>query len=245
MFKFSHKGTISRPRRYHSKDILAVRVADNPADFTHDDAFNLGQKTVGYTDALSQRPVLTSFGAATCIIIAIYNPATKEAALAHFDSNSSPKSLAEIFEKLSPGGKENLDIHLAGGSKLAEDVLDNVLKVINRKKNAVIKSSKLMQEHDKLAIDARSGKPIYDFDLKQIDHSARYWPASEKVEFEKGQQDLKTILDLRKSSKKPINVHRIGKAMDSSGEYYADFYARIGRKSRRRTGNIHNKKPSF
>ncbi|MGI4851529.1 MAG: hypothetical protein ACRYGR_06265 [Janthinobacterium lividum] len=127
--------------------------------FSSKKAKNVLMSHVGYTNHEHSYPIIGSFGANPCIIIGIYNPETKSAALCHLDSCTEITALKSMFMTLRPDEDSLLEIHFAGGDYI-DDRLINIVNFVENQPHVFIKSAKLFSS-DQMAIDARTGD-IFD-----------------------------------------------------------------------------------
>lgn len=129
----------------------------NPVDFPKSAAFTIYQHEYGITTAKSRMPILGTWAAADCVILALYDNKNKIAALAHIDA-MEVKSLANIFKYVDV---ESTVAHLYGGSSALS--FDKCLDIIEFIKSSGLKIENCaLIEHSNgcasLAIDARNGK---------------------------------------------------------------------------------------
>src|SRR5579872_5232496 len=113
------------------------------------------QQEYAVTDEKSDQPILTTGGAGSCIILALYDQKNKIAILAHID-NSCTHSVASLLKDISI---EHTVAHLAG-SDIEKDCL-KVIEILEKNKikiiNADIVNDPTISEPASLAIDARTG----------------------------------------------------------------------------------------
>lgn len=146
-------------------------------NFTSGEARNIPQHGVGYTDATSAKPILGSYGAGPCLIVAVYNPETKTAALSHVDELTLLHSITDIFYQLGKNSKEKLQVHLAGGDESSRNMVTEIINIISHTPNAEIISSDVLNPgggSKQLAIDARTGEVFTEFKLDQLDTGPNY-----------------------------------------------------------------------
>jgi hypothetical protein len=143
-------------------------VNNSEANFVPKEVKAVCPHEVALTNTHSDKPILASFGAGSCIIAAGYNSASGKAVLAHIDSLTDLKSLKYQFDKLSDG-KIALQIHLTGGYSLYKKLAIDIINTLKDYKGAEITSSELCSSDygsKKLAIDARTGEIFTNFDLE-------------------------------------------------------------------------------
>lgn len=123
----------------------------NCAKCTPENTVTILQTKVGYLTQGSKFAVLSSWGAGPCLIMAVYNPETKKAALTHIDASTSMYSVEMIFnnikgESVSP----SLNVYLSG-SESAPETVKQVMEVVNQQPNVIVES--FVGESSSLAID--------------------------------------------------------------------------------------------
>jgi len=146
----------------------------NKGTLQADEVIAVNQHDVAYTNSDSVRPILASSGAGPCVIMAVYNPKTKTAALTHIDIGTKMSSVREIFDELRSDGNDPLEIHLGGGnrSKASKRMLTRLIKEVDKQANVEIKSANLLDENieaNDLAIDTRTGEIFTNFDILTLD----------------------------------------------------------------------------
>jgi hypothetical protein len=142
--------------------------------FTPLTAKNVYQRHYGFTNANSQQPVIASIGAVSCIIIGIYNPATKEVAMTHVDGYTQIEPTLQVMYDGLGGNADMLEVHLAGGMMSSLPNAKMILNFIDSHDNIEIKSCDLLcNKHEghsqSLAIDARTGAASNIFMPQQVD----------------------------------------------------------------------------
>jgi hypothetical protein len=119
---------------------------------------------------------LATYGAGPCLILAIYNPTTKTAGLAHIDALTTPASVGgfiyQLKNNLGPGAQ--LQVHLAGGDRSSEEMVSSVIDMIKQDKDLKLVSSDVigsgyLGEAKQLAIDAATGVVSNSVVPSQID----------------------------------------------------------------------------
>jgi hypothetical protein len=108
--------------------INSLGQKQNTGKFTAAEARGILQAEMGFTNAESEKPILGTFGAAPCIAMAVYNPETKTAFLAHIDDLTDINSIEDLFYQLSADNRVTLEAHLAGG---LEESRHKVTELIN------------------------------------------------------------------------------------------------------------------
>lgn len=139
-------------------------------DFKKDEACMVLQHEYTKTTADSTQPVLGTFGAGPCVILALYDSQNKTAVLAHIDALTALSSLPTLFQSLS---KEHTVAHLAGGDSSSKTMCIDIIESLNKYNikiaNADIARS-FFSAYDaaSLAIDARTGNIYSPVDPKQL-----------------------------------------------------------------------------
>lgn len=156
--------------------VNAIGQTRTTGHFTAQEARDIMQHSAGFTDATSKRPIMASYGAGPCIIMAIHNPDQKSVALAHIDSLTTMDSVRNLFFVLC-NGKSPLEVHLRGGEKASPHLAIQLLEMIDSQPDTLLKSACLCAEDGNskmLAIDSRSGEIFTDFDIANIDIGKDY-----------------------------------------------------------------------
>ncbi|PWY55127.1 hypothetical protein DGG96_13165 [Legionella qingyii] len=126
-----------------------------PVDFKLTETITVLQHEYAITTATSEQPILGTYGANTCLILALYDATNKMAILAHIDTMTPIESLSELLQPVS----ENSIAHLAGGDSNSHSMCIELIELLTKYhihiENAdVLKSSFAGAS---LAIDARTG----------------------------------------------------------------------------------------
>jgi hypothetical protein len=140
--------------------------------FTPNEARGVAQNELVMANLDSQKPILGTFGADSCVAIAVYNPTTHKAMLTHVDALTDINSLKKYLDIIAKDSSEPLQVHLAGGDKSSKKMCANIIKMLKDRGDNTIKSSKLIplgQSGESLAIDARTGEIFTSFTFKQLD----------------------------------------------------------------------------
>ncbi len=144
----------------------------NPGFFTSNEARGVAQNELVIASADSQKPILGTFGAGPCVAIAVYNPTTHSAILAHIDELTNISSLNKYLDTIAKNSSEPLQVHLAGGEEESKKMCVEIIKMLNKRGDNIIKSSKLIPlggSGESLAIDARTGEIFTSFNPDQLD----------------------------------------------------------------------------
>jgi hypothetical protein len=155
------------------EEVRSIGQRENYGHFTSAEAEGILQHEMGFTDAKSERPVLATFGAGPCIAIAVYNPETRTASLAHIDALTELPSTDALFYQLSKDSDATLEVHLAGGMEMSREQVTELIRRIQIKPNVAVKSANIIPEDGgfggkSLAIDSRTGEVFTDFDVHQL-----------------------------------------------------------------------------
>jgi chemotaxis receptor (MCP) glutamine deamidase CheD len=160
-------------------ELRQSRPAPAQGEFNASEARAIYIRGYGVTSAQDSKPVLGTSGMGPCLGVAIYNPAQKTGAVAHFDTNTDLSSLDRLME--SVGGKDQkLDIHLAGGqlgSEHSHRMVEQIIEKIGQRGNVTIKSADVMDPAGGLkaiALDTRTGETSNRFMGTQLDKGP-YW----------------------------------------------------------------------
>lgn len=127
------------------------------------------QGEAGITRADRRQHILGSCGAMPCVILAIYNAATKAVALAHLDGLADPSCVVvELKEALTVtrSSDDVLDAYIAGGNILC-DVKKRLAKSIDAHKQL---RTQLEIQSTSLAVDAKNGRIYTAVGKAQLDH---------------------------------------------------------------------------
>ncbi|AIK97263.1 hypothetical protein [Candidatus Odyssella acanthamoebae] len=138
-------------------------------------AKHVAQHYVGYTYGGHQYPIIGSYGAESCVIMAVHNAEAQASALCHIDIFTEISSLNKVFHNLQSQKSEALEVHLAGGDDYVIEMMLSILKLIEQQPNAIIKSANLVTNYaNKLAIDSRTGEIYTSFDSPYLKHEEDY-----------------------------------------------------------------------
>lgn len=145
---------------------------ENTGKFTPEEARGVAQRELVMANLDSQKPILGTFGADSCVAIAVYNPTTHKAMLSHVDALTELSSLRRYLDIIAQDSTEKLQVHLAGGQESSKEVCAKIIKMLNDRGDNTIKSSKLIPlggSGESLAIDARTGEVFTSFNPDQLD----------------------------------------------------------------------------
>ena len=142
----------------------------NAGTFTKKEALAVGQHEIAITNAASIKPILGSYGAGPCIIIAAFNPSTKQALLAHVDAVTVLSSLTAHLSKISESGTI-LQVHLAGGDHSTKTQAAELITLIAKLGSMEIVSADIGNgmASKSLAIDSHTGEIFTSFTPEQLE----------------------------------------------------------------------------
>ena len=132
------------------------------------------QRQFAIVSSNSPTPVLGTYGAGTCLIVAIYDPTHKKAFLAHIDTIMSLPSLQKAIAQFSPA---SCTAHLLGGSHLTRKMCLGIHAFLSQKGFKIQSCNLATGSSDSLAIDARSGKvfsPVTPEQLQKQEDQEHY-----------------------------------------------------------------------
>lgn len=185
-----------------------VGQTNQRGSFDKEQAQAVLQHEVAITTADSEKPILGTFGADQCIIVALYNAQLQSAALAHVDSLTDLSSLSKYFNQLS-SEDTTIEVHLSGGQG-NKDKATEVIDFVKNYPNADIKSAKVCnpEASQSLAIDSRSGKTFTWFSVNQLQYPEDYKSRLLSVGMQMGRSPLKeTFNSTRSVSIVNNNIH--------------------------------------
>lgn len=122
------------------------------------------------TNATTRQHIVGTFGAAQGVIVAMYNPRTKTAALAHIDAGRGPgQVIGMLVGRLTQDGDSDaLDVHLAGADiSERNDTLLALKVMIAHQARLTVRSE---TSASSFAIDARDGKTHAHLDPRDMDY---------------------------------------------------------------------------
>lgn len=155
-------------------------------DFKPEESACILQHEYGVTKADAAQPVLGTYGAGPCVILALYDKQAKTAVLTHIDALTNLYSLNQLFNEINP---ETTVAHLAGGDSSSQEMCIKIIDMLeDRKIN--IANADIVREGFKgpasLAIDARTGNiyaPVSPFQLSNTkDQDVRLQLAGMQIE---------------------------------------------------------------
>jgi hypothetical protein len=126
-------------------------------DFKSYEAVTVLQHEYAVTKADYSQPVLGTFGAGPCVILALYDHENKTAVLAHIDALTDIDSLQRLFSSIS---KESTVAHLAGGDFSSQEMCMDIIELLEKNNIKIVNSDIARSSFDSasFAIDARTGK---------------------------------------------------------------------------------------
>lgn len=120
------------------------------------------QKEYAITDAKSNKPIIGTFGVATCIALTVYDPKTKTAAIVHIDAGTEINSLGGIFWEIDKDYRKNshLEVRLIGGNH-SRTLVISLLKFLKKIDIGISSADVLHKPYpSEVAIDSRTGQII-------------------------------------------------------------------------------------
>lgn len=181
-------------------------------DFATSESYAVLQHEVGITNGTSAKPIIGSYGAGPCIIMAIWNSNTKEAALAHIDALTSLSSVRSLFARIANDDNDSLEVHLHGGDSSSKKQAMEIVELVKSQNNAEIISANLCSlfgGSKSLALDSRTGKTFTIFSAKRLEHSSDFMIKLQMIELQFEQSPLKLSFDGRNLTPK---VHEVSTA---------------------------------
>ncbi|WP_392538620.1 hypothetical protein [Legionella sp. 227] len=141
-------------------------------NFSSTEGYAVLQHEIGITNNTSLKPILGSYGAGPCFIIAIWNATTKTALLAHVDALTSLSSVESLFKRISSDDNDILEVHLHGGDSSSKKQAAQIIELVENHENAKILSADVCHDgHSKsLAIDSRNGEVFNELSPTQLEH---------------------------------------------------------------------------
>lgn len=161
-----------------------------PVDFARNEAVMVLQHEYAVTQADYEQPILGTFGAASCLILALYDDENKTAILGHIDTLVALDSLQNLFSSMT---KENTVAHLFGGNSLSQDMCLDTVNLLE-KNNIKIVNSEIVRDASSsasLAIDARTGQIYYPIKPNQLQKALDLGIRLQQVESLVGKSPLK------------------------------------------------------
>jgi hypothetical protein len=170
----------------------------NSGRFSATEAQGILQHEIGLTRDTDAHPILASFGAKPCVIMAAYNPETHSGLLCHIDSLTTLSSLDRHIDKIKGNGTTPIEIHLVGGEMSSKKMVIALLAKIDDMPGLTIKSSNLIgnpQDSKSLAIDTRSGEIFTEFANQQITLSPNYERRLQWIEMQSSESPIQLFYD--------------------------------------------------
>jgi len=139
--------------------LLSLRkqqIKTTPVNFKSSEAVAVLQHEYAITTATANQPVLGTFGAGPCLILALYDSENKTAILAHIDSMTDINSLSRLFDLVS---KEHSVAHLVGGNSSSQDFCMDIVELLENNKIKIAYADIVRGSFDSasFAIDSRTG----------------------------------------------------------------------------------------
>ncbi|KTC81130.1 Uncharacterised protein [Legionella cherrii] len=200
------------------KEISLIALANSAnsrrlskGNFSSTEGYAVLQHEIGITNNTSLKPILGSYGAGPCVIIAIWNATTKTALLAHVDKFTSLTSVESLFKRISSDDNDILEVHLHGGDWSSKKQAAQIIELVENHKNAKILSADVCNDgHSKsLAIDGRTGEVFNDLSPAQLEHGRNSEDQLKKIAFRLIESPLELCFDGRQRE------HQIEHQVDS------------------------------
>lgn len=134
-----------------------LKGAHNFIDFEPSLAVGVLQGEYAITTSESEQPVLGTYGAGPCLIVAIYDSNSRTAFLTHIDTLSDLQSLKYIIKSFD---SQHSTVHLFGGDNSSAEMVMDVVEILESM-NFQLHNTDIVRdsfESASMAIDARTGK---------------------------------------------------------------------------------------
>lgn len=171
-------------------------------DFKPENTVCVVQHEYAVTQKGSAKPILGTFGASPCVILAIYDEQNKIALLAHIDAGTNLDSLQKTLAKMSI---QHSVAYIYGGNKEDPLEFDEVIAFV--KKNQIeIKSQALTStsEPASFAINADTGKIYLPVEAHHLDVNAT---VKKKIQ-EYDSKSAERQQEMEVNSRKFIGTHK-------------------------------------
>ncbi|MBV53236.1 MAG: hypothetical protein CL816_04115 [Coxiellaceae bacterium] len=128
------------------------------------------QGEFGVTDGNDAIPILGTFGAGPCLIVAIYESEKKSAFLTHIDASTCLDSFNRELSRLNYNPRTS-QVHLYGGDSSSHDMCMDVYEIMENKGFVIVNSDIVREETDSasFAIDARNGNVYSNVNSNDLD----------------------------------------------------------------------------
>jgi peptide-N-terminal asparagine amidohydrolase len=163
---------LKKNREEKLKEIQATLTRTKPIDFKSNETITILQHEYAITQSTALQPVLGTFGAGPCIILALYDNKNNIAVLAHIDAVTDIQSLSEVLHPLS---KDNTVAHLTGGWWItSQNMYLEIVKLLNKENIRIINADIFKSPFasaSSLAIDSRNGNiysPVRSTQLSDV-----------------------------------------------------------------------------
>lgn len=172
--KLEEANEIQRQREVKLRSLQCRLKNTRSIDFAPAQTVTVLQHEYAISNAQSEQPILGTYGAGPCVILALYDKQDRVAILAHIDSMTDTQSISKLFSLIS---KNETVAHLAGGDRSHESV-SMCIEIVDvlEKNNIKIENADLARSEfnsaSSLAIDARTGaiySPVAYYQLAQTD----------------------------------------------------------------------------
>ncbi len=158
-------------------DVLKqLQPEKNFLSLDNDESIGVFQGDVVYTDPYSKHPVVASYGARPCIILACRNPETGESALAHIDAVTNLKFVHTILNNISGETNAAIEVHIATIVEHSSEKqsLYELCQILEKHENVEIKSAILKKlpgnkiSGARFALDSRTGEIYTNFTPQKL-----------------------------------------------------------------------------
>lgn len=157
-------------------EVGELNSPDRAIDLSGNQDAGVSQADIAYTHPDDKHPILASYGAGPCVIVAAHNPKTGVTALAHIDSltelNHSVRLMMYSVRGKTP---DIVEVHLAGAVEHSggDITLGKVIQVLDTLDFVEIKSANVARGTDaeSLAIDSRTGEVFNQFNPRDLPFS--------------------------------------------------------------------------
>lgn len=148
-----------------------VGIKKTAGQFASQEAQGVLQHDIAITNSQSEKPVLGTYGAGPCIIVAAYNFSTQQGFLSHVDSLTETPCLRQYLQRISGNQSDEIQVHLHGGDNSSREQAAGIVDFLRSQPNIKIVSANLCEglESKSLALDTRTGEIFTDFAPSQLE----------------------------------------------------------------------------
>ena len=142
-----------------TKSVMSLSLFSKPAIFT--DALIQGE--FGFTSSNATQFIIGSLGAKNTVIISVYNPETKVAAVAHVDASWTPYQALRVIEReINISGSDHLIVDLATKNINDNELLESIKLELKKRENISLSSIK---QSATLYINSKTGDLVNGDDI--------------------------------------------------------------------------------